>query len=179
MGRLVSRYIPKSRYTHSCRPLQPSAIYVRSSCSSSLTQNSAKRLLDFSSSVANCSPVASKSLRLGEETLARVGKSAPEDQFVTNDGRIVWPNETPVLELRYPGSTWLGEAVARHPREELGPVAVYACMGRGRSAVSATIISSILVLTSIISRQVNCIREGDDTEAKNIREKVRTLRDGL
>jgi hypothetical protein len=56
-------------------------------------------------------------VRPDEEALAHVDDSAPQDQFVTEQGRIVGPNETPVLEARIPGTD---TTVAQHPKDDLG-----------------------------------------------------------
>ncbi|KAI0654930.1 hypothetical protein C8Q70DRAFT_924907 [Cubamyces menziesii] len=62
------------------------------------------------------SKVADKA-RPDEERLRQVDESAPRDQFVSEGGRLVGPDETPVLEARIPGTD---TTVAQHPREELG-----------------------------------------------------------
>ncbi|KAI0360398.1 hypothetical protein OH77DRAFT_678973 [Trametes cingulata] len=62
------------------------------------------------------SKVADKA-RPDEERLRRVDESAPRDQFVSEGGRLVGPDETPVLEARIPGTD---TTIAQHPREELG-----------------------------------------------------------
>ncbi|TFK32241.1 hypothetical protein BDQ12DRAFT_659490 [Crucibulum laeve] len=49
------------------------------------------------------------------EQLAHVDESAPNDQFVSSNGKTVGPNETPVLEAQVPGT----DAVVRqHPKED-------------------------------------------------------------
>ncbi|KAI0674595.1 hypothetical protein C8Q78DRAFT_1117563 [Trametes maxima] len=62
------------------------------------------------------SKVADKA-RPDEEQLRRIDESAPRDQFVSEGGRRVGPDETPVLEARLPGTD---TTIAQHPREELG-----------------------------------------------------------
>ncbi|KAI0336661.1 hypothetical protein GY45DRAFT_1376920 [Cubamyces sp. BRFM 1775] len=62
------------------------------------------------------SKVADKA-RPDEERLRQVDESAPRDQFVSEGGRLVGPDETPVLEARIPGTD---TTIAQHPREELG-----------------------------------------------------------
>ncbi|CDO71185.1 hypothetical protein BN946_scf184845.g55 [Trametes cinnabarina] len=62
------------------------------------------------------SKVAEKA-RPDEERLRQVDDSAPRDQFVSEGGRLVGPDETPVLEARIPGTD---TTVVQHPREELG-----------------------------------------------------------
>jgi hypothetical protein len=47
-------------------------------------------------------------------SLARIGESAPQDEFITEGGRVAGPNETPVLEARVPGTD---VRVKQYPRE--------------------------------------------------------------
>ncbi|KAI1788073.1 hypothetical protein LXA43DRAFT_974992 [Ganoderma leucocontextum] len=51
------------------------------------------------------------------ERLRLVDEAAPPNQWVSEGGRIVGPDETPVLEASIPET---GTTVAQHPREELG-----------------------------------------------------------
>ncbi|TBU29364.1 hypothetical protein BD311DRAFT_269060 [Dichomitus squalens] len=62
------------------------------------------------------SKVADKA-RPDEERLRQIDDTAPRNQFVSEGGRVVSPDETPVLEARIPGTN---TTVAQHPREELG-----------------------------------------------------------
>lgn len=39
-----------------------------------------------------------------EKKLREVDQSAPNDQFITEGGRVAGPNETPILELKIPGT---------------------------------------------------------------------------
>ncbi|EMD31027.1 hypothetical protein CERSUDRAFT_120157, partial [Gelatoporia subvermispora B] len=55
--------------------------------------------------------------RPDEERLRTVDDTAPRDQFVTEGGRTIGPDETPVLEARIPGTD---TAISQHPREPLG-----------------------------------------------------------
>ncbi|OCH87448.1 hypothetical protein OBBRIDRAFT_837378 [Obba rivulosa] len=55
--------------------------------------------------------------RPDQERLRMVDDSAPRDEFVSEGGRTVGPNETPVLEARIPGTD---TTAAQHPREPLG-----------------------------------------------------------
>jgi hypothetical protein len=56
-------------------------------------------------------------IRPDQEALARVDESAPQDQFVTENGCTVGPNETPVLEARIPGTDIM---ISQHPKDDLG-----------------------------------------------------------
>jgi hypothetical protein len=51
------------------------------------------------------------------EALARVDDTAPKDQFITEGGRIVGPNETPVLDVKISGT---GNILSQHPQDDLG-----------------------------------------------------------
>ncbi|PPQ90960.1 hypothetical protein CVT25_015686 [Psilocybe cyanescens] len=49
------------------------------------------------------------------DALARVDESAPNDQFITEGGRVAGPGETPVLEARVPGTD---ATVRAHPHDD-------------------------------------------------------------
>jgi len=55
--------------------------------------------------------------RPDEESLQRVDEPGPDNEFISEGGRRVGHDETPVPEARIPGT---GTTVAQHPREELG-----------------------------------------------------------
>ncbi|KAF7791135.1 hypothetical protein EIP86_002146 [Pleurotus ostreatoroseus] len=52
-----------------------------------------------------------------EERLRNVDDTAPNDQFITEGGRVAGPHETPVLEANIPGTD---ATVKQHPRDEWG-----------------------------------------------------------
>ncbi len=137
---------------------QQAVQHLRTLLSLVLTNAEVRKLLgDFSVIgrdilARGASKIADKA-RPDEERLRRVDDSAPRDQFVSEGGRLVGPDETPVsicafsvglprlimypqvLEARIPGT---GTTVAQHPREELGQGAkVKQENGEVRSGASA------------------------------------------
>jgi len=54
-----------------------------------------------------------------EEKLREVDQSAPNDQFITEGGRVAGPNETPILEVKIPGTD---KTFKSHPREGQSPI---------------------------------------------------------
>ncbi|KAL0948737.1 hypothetical protein HGRIS_008869 [Hohenbuehelia grisea] len=87
-----------------------------------LTNSEARKLLsDFSvmgrDLLARGASKAADTLRPDEERLRRTDEAAPQDQFITEGGRVAGPNETPVLEAGVPGTD---HRVAQHPHEPLG-----------------------------------------------------------
>ncbi|KAI0707522.1 hypothetical protein C8T65DRAFT_216076 [Cerioporus squamosus] len=101
---------------------QQAVQHLRTLLSLVLTNAEVRKLLtDFSvigrDILARAASKVADKARPDEERLRRVDESAPRDQFVTEGGRLVGPDETPVLEARIPGT---GTTVAQHPREELG-----------------------------------------------------------
>jgi hypothetical protein len=56
-------------------------------------------------------------IRPHPEALARVNDTSPQDQFITEGGRPVGPNETPELEGRIPGTE---TSVTQHPKDDAG-----------------------------------------------------------
>ncbi|KAF4574250.1 hypothetical protein EYR40_006036 [Pleurotus pulmonarius] len=60
---------------------------------------------------------ASEQMRPSEDQLRGVDEPAPQDQFITEGGRVAGPNETPVLEARVPGTD---HHVTQHPKDEFG-----------------------------------------------------------
>lgn len=72
-----------------------------------LTNSEARKLLsDFGiigrDLLARGAAKAADTLRPDEERLAQVHNSAPQDQFVTEGGRVAGPGEKPVLETKLP-----------------------------------------------------------------------------
>lgn len=101
---------------------QQAVQHLRTILSLVLTNSEVRKLLtDFSlmgrDLLARGAAKAADSLRPDEERLARVDASAPNDQFITEGGRVAGPNETPVLEARIPGTD---ATVTQHPKEPLG-----------------------------------------------------------
>ncbi|KAI8986640.1 hypothetical protein BD414DRAFT_486634 [Trametes punicea] len=96
--------------------------HLRTLLSLVLTNAEVRKLLtDFSvigrDILARTASKVAEKARPDEERLRRVDESAPRDQFVSEGGRLVGPDETPVLEARIPGTD---TTIAQHPREELG-----------------------------------------------------------
>ncbi|KII83317.1 hypothetical protein PLICRDRAFT_180576 [Plicaturopsis crispa FD-325 SS-3] len=93
--------------------------HLRTILSLVLTNSEVRKLLsDFSligrDLLARGASKAAGSLAPDPARLAAVDDAAPQDQFVTADGRHTGPNETPVLQARVPGTD---RTVERHPRE--------------------------------------------------------------
>lgn len=77
-----------------------------------LTNSEARKLLsDFGligrDLLAMSAAKVAETLRPDEEQLARVNHSAPQDQFVTEGGRVAGPGEKPVFDTRLPFDTTL------------------------------------------------------------------------
>ena len=60
---------------------------------------------------------AAEMIRPDQERLDTVDHPAPANKFVSKDGREVGHNETPVPDVRVPGTD---TRIAQHPREEFG-----------------------------------------------------------
>ncbi|KZT25454.1 hypothetical protein NEOLEDRAFT_1133378 [Neolentinus lepideus HHB14362 ss-1] len=69
-----------------------------------------------------------------QERLAQVDQTAPNDQFITEGGRVAGPEETPVLEASVPG---MDAKIKQHPREELGNGATVNVNGEEKSGDQA------------------------------------------
>ena len=101
----------------------PTAVqHLRTILSLVLTNSEVRKLLsDFSligrDLLARGAAKAADGLRPDQEALANVDQSAPNDQFITEGGRVAGPNETPVLEARVPGTD---HTVTQHPKDDLG-----------------------------------------------------------
>lgn len=65
--------------------------------------------------LAKTAAKAAENIAPSNEALENVDQSAPNDQFVTEEGRKAGPGETPVLEARVPGT---GHTIAQHPKED-------------------------------------------------------------
>lgn len=94
--------------------------HLRTLLSLVLTNSEVRKLLsDFSligrDLLAISAQKAAGHIAPDPEALARVDESAPQDQFITEGGRVAGPNETPVLEARVPGTD---VRVKQHPRED-------------------------------------------------------------
>ncbi len=50
-----------------------------------------------------------------EEKLREVNQSAPHDQFITEGGRVAGPNETPIIDVKIPGTS---KTLKAHPHDE-------------------------------------------------------------
>jgi hypothetical protein len=85
-----------------------------------LTNSEARKLLsDFSvigrDLLAKGASKAASNIAPPEDRLATVDHTAPNDQFITEGGRIAGPNEKPVLEGKIP---FTNKTVKRHPDDE-------------------------------------------------------------
>ncbi|KAF7965517.1 hypothetical protein HWV62_43076, partial [Athelia sp. TMB] len=116
MSSLLTRRKPRTMA--SLAPVQ----HLRTILSLVLTNSEVRKLLsDFSligrDLLARGAAKAADGLRPDQEALANVDQSAPNDQFITEGGRVAGPNETPVLEARVPGTD---HTVTQHPKDDLG-----------------------------------------------------------
>jgi hypothetical protein len=96
--------------------------HLRTILSLILTNSEVRKLLsDFSligrDLLALGASKVAEGLRPDPEALARVDDSSPQDKFVTEGGRTVGLNETPVLEAQIPGTS---TTVSQHPKDDLG-----------------------------------------------------------
>jgi hypothetical protein len=97
--------------------------HLRTLLSLLLTNSEARKLVsDFTvigrDLLARGAVKAAEGIRPSDEQLRGVDASAPNDQFVTEGGRTVGPNEgLPVPEVRVPGTE---HRIAQHPHEPLG-----------------------------------------------------------
>ncbi|KAL0961531.1 hypothetical protein HGRIS_006470 [Hohenbuehelia grisea] len=87
-----------------------------------LTNSEVRKLLsDFTimgrDLLARGAAKAADGLRPDQDRLARVDDSAPQDQFITEGGRVAGNDETPVLEAKIPGTD---HRVAQHPKDPIG-----------------------------------------------------------
>ncbi|KAG1854482.1 hypothetical protein DFJ58DRAFT_727914 [Suillus subalutaceus] len=94
--------------------------HLRTILSLILTNSEVRKLLsDFSvigrDLLAKGASKVAESLRPGEEELSRIDEAAPQDEFVTKNGRKAGPSETPVLEAKVPGTDTV---VEHHPRDD-------------------------------------------------------------
>jgi hypothetical protein len=83
--------------------------HLRTLLSLVLTNSEVRKLLsDFSvigrDLLSRGAVKAAQAVAPPEDELRRVDQSAPNDQFITEGGRVAGPNETPVLEARIPGT---------------------------------------------------------------------------
>ncbi|EPQ50351.1 hypothetical protein GLOTRDRAFT_141540 [Gloeophyllum trabeum ATCC 11539] len=96
--------------------------HLRTLLSLVLTNSEVRKLLsDFSvigrDLLAKGAAKAASKIGPDEERLRQVDDTAPNDQFVTEGGRTVGPDETPVLEAKVPG---MDATIKQHPRDEPG-----------------------------------------------------------
>ncbi|OBZ77928.1 hypothetical protein A0H81_01631 [Grifola frondosa] len=101
---------------------QQAVQHLRTLLSLVLTNAEVRKLLaDFSvigrDLLARGASKLADAARPDEERLRSVNDSAPNDQFITEGGRVAGPDETPVLEARVPGTD---TTIAQHPHEEIG-----------------------------------------------------------
>ncbi|KAF5347588.1 hypothetical protein D9756_010708 [Leucocoprinus leucothites] len=85
-----------------------------------LTNSEARKLFsDFSvigrDLLSKSASKAAETLAPSEEALRRADEVGPDNEFVTEGGRRVGPEETPVLEARVPGTD---STIRRHPHED-------------------------------------------------------------
>jgi hypothetical protein len=94
--------------------------HLRTILSLILTNSEVRKLLsDFSvigrDILAKGASKVAESLRPGEEELSRVDEAAPQDEFITKGGHKAGPSETPVPEVKVPGTD---AVVEHHPRAD-------------------------------------------------------------
>ena len=89
-------------------PAVPTAVrHLRTLLNLVLTNSEARKLLsDFGvigrDLLAKTAVKAAEKIRPDEEQLSKVDHSAPQDQFVTEGGRIAGPGEKPILDTKLP-----------------------------------------------------------------------------
>ena len=104
---------------------QEAVRHLRTLLSLLLTNSEARKLVsDFSligrDLLAKGASKAAQNIAPTEEQLRGVDESAPHDQFITEGGRKIGPNEgTPVPEMRVPGTD---TTVSQHPNDPVGKV---------------------------------------------------------
>ncbi|KAI0765239.1 hypothetical protein C8Q74DRAFT_1039176 [Fomes fomentarius] len=167
---------------------QQAVQHLRTLLSLVLTNAEVRKLLSDFSVIGRdilartASKVADKA-RPDEDSLRRIDDSAPPDQFVSERGRLVGSDETPVPEARIPGTE---TSVAQHPREELGNGA-NVTKGNGEVKNGASAINEAQLRKDATSeRAKNEISDAvpedpEDAEAKKsgLMDKLRGVRDNL
>ncbi|KAJ3562734.1 hypothetical protein NP233_g9389 [Leucocoprinus birnbaumii] len=113
------RRVPVDRDTAQAES-QEAAKHLRALFHIVLTNSEARKLLsDFSvigrDLLSKTASKAATNIAPTEEQLRRADEAAPENQFITEGGRRVGPEETPVLEARLPGTD---TTVRRDPHED-------------------------------------------------------------
>lgn len=99
--------------------------HLRTLLSLVLTNSEARKLLsDFSligrDLLSKGASKAAKNIAPHPDQLAQVDRAAPHDQFHTEGGRTIGPNDgTPVLEGRIPGTD---TTVSQHPKDPVGHI---------------------------------------------------------
>jgi hypothetical protein len=130
------------------------------------------------------------------EELRNVNQSAPNDQFITEGGRVAGSNETPVLEARIPGTD---KTVMQHPNEDqpvlknadgtkrpLGDVAAQANdqYGQVKQQAAPAAVETLGRAQNEAQRQAEDIKDTDspeEVEAKKrgMFDKMRQIRDNV
>ena len=190
----------------------PAVQHLRTILSLILTNSEVRKLLsDFSligrDLLARGASEAADRLRPDQQALSHVDETAPQDQFATEGGRTVGPNETPVLEVKVPGT---GYTITQHSKDDIGTGATVETengnqktvleegqkrwrqvkeQGQGAASELMVDIHQCVDILSccdasgpyIALRQANGIREGEDPEGKKrgLLDKVKGMRDGL
>jgi hypothetical protein len=112
------------RSSPNCKNIQFNVLlavrHLRTILSLILTNSEVRKLLsDFSvigrDILAKGASKVAESLRPGEEELSRVDEAAPQDEFITKGGHKAGPSETPVPEVKVPGTD---AVVEHHPRAD-------------------------------------------------------------
>lgn len=101
---------------------QQAVTHLRTLLSLILTNSEVRKLVsDFAvigrDLLARGAAKVADAARPDPERLQKVDDTAPKDQFISEGGRVVGPDETPVLEARIPGTD---TTVKQHPKEKLG-----------------------------------------------------------
>ncbi|KDQ55295.1 hypothetical protein JAAARDRAFT_159347 [Jaapia argillacea MUCL 33604] len=106
---------------------QEAVKHLRTLLSLILTNSEVRKLLsDFSvigrDLLAKGASKAAEALAPDEEALRNVDQTAPDNQFITEGGRVADANETPILEARIPDPRpgRDGMTVQQHPKEDIG-----------------------------------------------------------
>ncbi|KAF9221263.1 hypothetical protein BS17DRAFT_758156 [Gyrodon lividus] len=138
--------------------------HLRTILSLILTNSEVRKLLsDFSviarDLLAKGASKAAEALRPDKEALSHVDEPAPENEFVTQGGRKVGTEETPVLDVNIPGTDL---NVEQHPRAEDAKV----CTGEGEEKSGTQVIKEGQEATGAVQQRATDLKEGAKGQAQ-------------
>ncbi|KIK80530.1 hypothetical protein PAXRUDRAFT_833465 [Paxillus rubicundulus Ve08.2h10] len=144
--------------------------HLRTILSLILTNSEVRKLLsDFSvigrDLLAKGASKAAEALRPGEEALAHVDEPAPEEEFVTGGGRTTGPGETPVLDVKIPGTDM---DVEQHPRADDAKVTT----GEGEQKLGTQIIREGQEVVQFAKQRATDVKEEAKGQGQRTKELV-------